>query len=100
MNQSKCDDCGVMVAIGDSPFCSHGHGRMSDGALFAHTFTPYLDEHIVADGHPEKTARVRYDDGVSMPAVEITSQAHRRRLMKEGGWELRSPKRGMPGCEV
>lgn len=101
-NRTTCDDCGVSFGIGDSPWCKDGHAYAADGGLYKHTFHPYYDVDVVSDDHPEKhhTIRMSEDAGDVAQAVYVESPGHQRRLMKENGSELRSPKVGMPGCEI
>jgi hypothetical protein len=93
---TTCEDCGREVRVGDWPYCPHGYAL--DGGLFAYTFTPYFDEHLVSEDHPR--AQPVMIDGALTHAVEIRSPGDRKQLMKEGKWELHAPKIGMPGCEV
>lgn len=72
-----CEDCGAEYQIGDWPFCKGGHGKPSPG-----TTAPYVAHFDLALG--------RY----------ITSSAEQRRVMKEMNVDYRSPKTGMPGCEI
>lgn len=76
-----CDNCGKELQIGEWPFCPHGEAR--DGGLLAHTFRPYLDEHILPGTQP----------------TEITSPGHRRALMRKEKLDYYSPGVGMPHCE-
>lgn len=71
----KCEKCETWYSIGDSPFCRDKHEKVEP----YHPFRPYFD---IALGK------------------EVTSIADRRNSMKELHAEFKSPKVGMPGCEV
>ena len=75
MGETKCDECGKELRIGDWPFCPHGR---IEGTLFRER-APY------------------YDYGLD---ARITSLAQKRRLMKEANADYRQVGQGMPGCEV
>ena len=72
----KCSYCGKKIEIGDWPYCPHERPQAY------HPFKPYWDEHV-----QEKP-------------VYVESIAHRKRLMRQGAWDYRGKKVGMPGCEV
>ncbi len=65
-----CGNCGAELTVGSWPFCPHGRPLQFDGSR-CFTFENYVDTNV--DTRP----------------VEITSQAHRRRLMRQNKLEER-----------
>lgn len=92
---ATCDRCGQVYSIGDWPYCPHGEARTFGN----NPFHEYVDENLVPDHLSGKTVGLS-TGGHVVEGVRVTSRDQRRRLMKAGKLEFRSPRRGLPGCEV